>query len=264
MSQIARNITRVIYNATEITQKMRVPSGETHPFVITAADALYVGYQEKFSTRHFGMGVANTNSLTVSVEYWNGAWTAVTDLIDQTTGFTRDGFLSWTNAGDWVLLAQTPAEPELYWVRIKVNASASALTTIDSVLNLFCDDFLLRAYYPELVTDTRFLPVGRTDFLEQYVAAKDLVVLRLKQDGLIKEESQIIDINEVTVAAVHASAWVILNPISLSTENREQADNAFTNFTRELNRVKLDIDWNKDGVIEQEEKNTGNIFKARG
>jgi hypothetical protein len=265
MSQISRNITRVIYNSTEVSNKMRTPSGDTIAFNITTADALYVGYQEKFSTRHFGFGVANTNALTVSVKYWNGtSFVAVEDLVDQTNGLKNDGFISWANQGDWKLKAQTPVEPELYWVKIEVSANASAPTTLDSVLNIFCDDFLLRSYYPELITDSRFLPAGRTDFLEQYVAAKELVVLRLKQDGIIREESQIIDVNEVANAAVHATAWIILNPISLDAENRVVVDRAFDNFTRELNRVKLDLDFDKDGIIEEQEENKGNFFIARG
>jgi hypothetical protein len=87
----------------------------------------------------------------------------------------------------------------------------------------------------------------------------------LKQDGLIDDEAQIQDPNEVAVAAVHATAWIIVNPIARSTEEREQAKEMFDNFIRELNKVKIDVDLNKDGVVEPLiEEDSGNIFLARG
>jgi len=136
-------------------------------------------------------------------------------------------------------------------------------TRLQSLPNLFSDDVLLRQYYPELISDADYLPPGRTDFIEQYEAAKDLTVLRLKQDQLIEDEGQVIDINEVAVAATYAAAFLILNPLRSDEVNAEKADNAQRNMTRELNRVRLDLDFDNDGIVSDFEEDSGNVVVFR-
>ena len=100
--------------------------------------------------------------------------------------------------------------------------------------------------------------------MDQLVAAKDLVALRLKQDDIIQDESQILDINEVAVAAAHATAWIILSPIAVDEGDVNRAKEAFGNFNHELNKVKLDFDYDNSGIIDEPEKNIGNVFIVRG
>ncbi len=265
MALVNKNVTRTIYNSTEKTFQTMSASADTLSAVMTTSDKLYVGFREKFQCRYFLFGTLNTNAATLTVKYWNGtAYTAVTDLVDQTLGFTRNGFISWTNANDWALKAQTGiASPELYWVEISVDLTLSAGTAIQCIENLFCDALLLRSYYPELVSDTSYLPPGRSDFTEQFVAAKDLVVLRLKQDKIISDESQVLDPNEVCVAAVHATAWMIVNPIARDEGDKERAKEMFDNFNRELNQSKKSFDFDNSGTVDEDEKNVGTVFVAR-
>ena len=266
MSVINRNITRTILDSTETTLQTRSPSSDTLTFELTSSSKFYVGFNYRFTTRYFHFDTLNTTQRTISVKYWNGtAYAAVEDLIDQTLGFTRSGFISWANLSDWVEYAQSPlSDKELYWIEVTVNDSLDAGTKLQSVLNLFSDDDLVRSYYPELISDARYLPPGRDDFIEQHVAAKDLTVLRLKQDGLIEHEGQIIDINEVAVSAVHAFRWIVLNPIAKDDSDKESADKAYDNFIRELNRVKIDVDFDESGIIEEDEEKAGNIVIIRG
>jgi len=265
MSLIRRNVTRTILNSTEATKETDTPAASALSFVLTNSDKFYVGFKKPFAARYFHLSVLNTNSITVSMKYWNGTeFSSVDDLVDQTLGFTTNGFISWTNATDWKKVVQAGVSEELYWVEISVSGALSAGTALQAVLNIFCDDSLLRAHYPELISDTRWLPSGRTDFLEQYVAAKDQVVKRLKGDGIITDESQIIDPNEVANAAAHAAAFIIMFPVSRSDEDRQAAADAEKEMNKALNQVKLDIDINDDGVIQDAEQETGNVFKARG
>lgn len=267
MPAIQRNITRVVLESTEITSSTSVPGVTTAALELTTSQALYVGYKLPFACRHFQMGTVNSNSATLTVTYWNGsAWADVEDLLDQTNGMTSSGFISWVNpSGElWKKKALTPIDDvELYWVRIVTGANFSSGTTLQSVLNLFCDDSLLRQYYPELVNDARYKPSGRTDWTEQYHAAKDLVVDQLKKDDLIREEAEVLDPNEVCVAAVHATAWVIYNPITRDEEGREFVKGLWDEFRNSLKGTKLDLDYDNSGKIEDDEENTGNFFKAR-
>jgi len=263
MSAINKNITRTILNSTEKTLYTASASADTLSFALTTSDAFYVGYKDKFQSRYFLMSTVSAGSATLTVKYWNGtAYTAVTDLVDQTLGFTRNGFISWTNENDWDLKAQTGVTEELYWIEITVSATLTS-AVLQCVENIFCDSVLLRSYYPEIVSDTAYLPPGRSDFMEQYIAAKDLVVTRLKQDKIIENEAQILDINEVAVAATHATAWIILNPIARDDGDKERAANMFKDFNRELTNSKKSFDFDNSGVIDDNEKNVGTVFIAR-
>lgn len=265
MSVVFRNVTRTILDSTETTSYTRTPAADPLTFELTTLSNFYIGFKKPFTTRYFHFSTLNTNVVTVTAEYWNGTtWQAVEDLIDQTNGMTRNGFLSWQNVGDWKEQELTPVDDrELFWIRVKVSDTLDGGTALQSLLNLFCDENLVRAYYPELIDDSRYLPPGRVDFVEQLEAAKNLVVLRLKQDHLIRDESQIIDINEVALSAVHAFAWVVLNPIAVDEGEKERRDKAFTDFNYELNKVKLDLDFDDTGIVEADEENQGNIFFKR-
>lgn len=258
--------TRVALNATDITRATDTPSSVTSALVLLTTDALYLAYKKPFASRYFQFGTLNVNAATLTVEYWNGSdFAAVEDIIDQTQGFTANGFVAWVNKTDWQTRQVAPwADAELYWLRIKVSANLSAGTTIQAILNLFTDDDLLSRHYPELVSNTSYLPPGKTNFLEQHVAAADMVITRLKQDQIILDEAQIIDPNQVALSAVHFLAFVILNPIVTTTEERERTDRAKRDGNAELNKVRISLDLNEDGRIDPAEVGDGNLFLARG
>lgn len=273
---INRNATRTILNATEATEKTKTPSDQELACALTTSDYLYLGFKQPFTTRYFHMATVNTNAASLTVEYRSGVstWAGVEDLVDQTAGFTQSGFISWLNFGNWYAKTQTPVtnaatanadqlDLQYYWVRISTSANMSATTAIQSVLNLFCDADLFKVYYPELVSDQRYLPASQTDFMAQYLAAKDMVVLRLKQMGKIKDEGDILDVNEVATAAVHATAYTILHPIACDDESRAKADAAYKALSQELTRAAFSVDQNADGQISPVEKYTGTTWLGR-
>jgi hypothetical protein len=264
---INRRVTRTILNTTETTAETGSIQGTPLTLAMTAADSFYIGFHGKFSARYFKMNTVNANSSVLTVEYWNGSsWAAVDDLIDQTSAggktLAQNGFVSWVNKTDWAKRSLTgiDSDVELYWVKLTVSADLSASTKVEGVMNLFSDDTLLRSYYPELVSNTGYLPSGRTDLFDQHVAAKDMVVLRLKQRKIIDDESQIIDINSVALAAVHACAFLILNPIATSESSQALRDAAFKAFSEEIGQLTLDIDKDKDGVISETERKASMSF----
>lgn len=266
MPVIDRHVTRTIFNATESTRETRTHNTDALAFVmVNAVDNFYVGFKHPFASRYFNFGTLNATPQTITVKYWDGdSFEVVEDVIDQTAGFTQNGFLSWENKDDWREVAQTPVDDEeLFWIQISVSGTMDGGTTLQSLPNLFCDDNLVKVYYPEFLSDSRYLPSNRTDFIEQYEAAKNLVVLRLKQDGIIKDEGDIIDINEVAISTVHAFAWTLLNPIAVDEGDVIRASAAFDNFNRELNKVRLDLDFDNSGIITDRELNEGNVFIKR-
>ena len=249
-----RNVTRVIKNTTEVTDSLQNVVDNPTPWVLTTPDFVYIGFRGKFASRHFQIGTANAASSVVSIEYWNGtAWTSVLDIVDQTNGFKIDGWISWVNQNDWQKKKQTPIDDvDLFYVRLSVSVDLDGGTTLQSLVNLFSDDDLISVYYPELISDNRYLPPNRTNFMEQHVAAREKVILRLMQRRTINDEAQIIDINEVAVAAVHAAVETLLRPI---TQGREIFKRAQEDFKNEINELTKAIDKNKDGIVSNKERN---------
>lgn len=255
MSLIRRHTTRTAVGSTETTEKTDTPSSSPLAFPLTALQKFYLAFRAPFACRYFHFATPNDAAHAVTVKYWNGAaFAAVEDLIDQTLGFTQNGFIAWKNVAGWKARSAAPfADQELYWIEISVATDLDADCSLQAVLNLFCDDSLLRAYYPALVADSRYLPEGRTDFLEQYIAAKDLIVTRLKQGKAITDESQIIDPNEVAIAAVHAAAHIIMAPLDRGEDPRP-SDDARDAMNGEMNRVSFDLDTDNSGEVEVHEQ----------
>lgn len=228
---------------------------------LLTTDALYLGFHGKFSSRYIEINTVNTVASVLTVKYWDGdSFEDVDDLLDQTSSggktFAQSGFVSWSNKEDWKLsnLTGTDADLQLYWVKLTVSVALAAATKLGSVINLYSDDDLLSIYFPELVSDVAYLPSGKTNFLEQHMAAKDLVVLRLKQRKIIDDESQILEPNDVAVAAVHAAAWVILKPIATSADSQALRDQAKEGFDSEISKVSFEVDINKTGTLSEAER----------
>ena len=204
----------------------------------------------------------------ITLKLWDGDAfaTEAEDVIDGTEGFTRSGFLSWQvpEATPWRLKKQDPIDDkDLYWVELAVGTNMDAGAQLQLLTNLFTNDELVSAYYPELISDARYLPPGETSFIKQHIAAKDLIVTRLKKSKILRDESQIIDINEVAIAGIHAFAWIVLNPIAIDDDEEDRAKKAFDAMRSELSDISFDLDFDNSGRIEEVEKDAGNIIIPR-
>lgn len=219
-----RNQLRAIYPAgTEVTGKIETISQDSLAFALTTAQYLYLGFHQRFTSRYFYLSTVNSVSTSLTVEAYDGTdWTAVKNLVDDTQGFTRSGWIGWNNDAanvPWEKSALSPiTDVELYWVRITTGTNLHASTALQAILNLFLDDRAMKQWYPEMISDTRYLPTGATNFYEQYRAATNLVTQELIRLKAIDDESQVLDFHEVQTAAAHAAAYCILSGIPNLTE----------------------------------------------
>ncbi len=94
-------------------------------------DAYYFGRAKRFDVVWLNIGTQGDGVWVISWEYWNGAaWSALSDLVDNTNGFTaliglRD--VSFTRPGDWAT-ANVGGVPGLYWIRARVSSFTSVNT----------------------------------------------------------------------------------------------------------------------------------------
>lgn len=94
-------------------------------------DAYYFGNTAaQFTSLLLRQEIAATASWTITWEYWNGAWTALTSVTDGTTGFTVTSpttkRVTWTAPGDWVTTSVNSTTA--YWIRARISAYTSRTT----------------------------------------------------------------------------------------------------------------------------------------
>jgi hypothetical protein len=66
-------------------------------------DSFQFGHSEEFGSLKLELGTIGTGGFGVTWEYWNGAWTALSGVVDGTSALTATGenIVSWTIPGDW-------------------------------------------------------------------------------------------------------------------------------------------------------------------
>lgn len=100
------------------------------PATPVAGDAYYFGHAEEFSRIKIDVTDGNGTGSTITWEYWNGAWTALSDVVDGTNNFetVAENIVSWTLPGDWATTTINSQGPYKY-VRARLSTLGSANQT---------------------------------------------------------------------------------------------------------------------------------------
>ena len=117
-----------------------------------SGDAFYLGWDKKFSRVEWG-GAGGPAGNTVVLEYWNGAWTALGGITDDTSDMDTDGRITWTVPADWVTTTINGQGP-FYYIRQRWSSVAGGgpvtmdlLDMGDQILGIFdsnvrvCDQY---------------------------------------------------------------------------------------------------------------------------
>jgi hypothetical protein len=93
-------------------------------------DAYYFGYvTAPWDVLRLNIGIQGAGTWTITWEYWNAAWVALSGVTDGTTGFRAaagEHDVIWTLPTDWAL--KTVDSISAYWVRARVSAYTSKTT----------------------------------------------------------------------------------------------------------------------------------------
>ncbi|MCK4261107.1 MAG: hypothetical protein KAX49_19180, partial [Halanaerobiales bacterium] len=114
----------------------------------------YLGKKAPFNNFFAWMDVANVNSLTMTVEYWDGKdWVPTVDLLDGSNAFTQSGVVQFSPDKDygWQRVSDTTdaGEPpelssfkiyDLYWLKISFSGDMSAGSTLKQIAYKFTDE----------------------------------------------------------------------------------------------------------------------------
>ena len=94
------------------------------PVTPVVGDAYYFGHNEQFPRLKLNISqiLTQTGAPTITWEYWNGAWVALSGVVDGTSGYETLGenIVSWTLPGDWATTTVNSQGP-LYYVRARLS-----------------------------------------------------------------------------------------------------------------------------------------------
>lgn len=99
------------------------------PAVPAQNDAYYFGHDKVFDVMTLNIGTPGVGVWTITWEYWNGAWIALSGVVDGTNNFTvaaGSHDVTFTRPGDWATTAVNTVTK--YWIRARVSAYTSVIT----------------------------------------------------------------------------------------------------------------------------------------
>lgn len=244
--------------------------------LVSAEDYLYVGLYKPFNSIYVEMATANTNANTLALEYFDKDALAFTslDLLDESKGFTRSGFLTFQkpvdaqNQNAWA--TTTVNGDELYWIRLKPSADHSVGTIVQGLNIVFSNDDDLVEERSNIVSKhASNQPTG--SWILKHQAAKKEIIQKIRDKGNMKFRSndnrphlRFADINEFDLLDFtqlrQASKFLVLSKIFLFELSDEEDDKYFMvgkdyedKFKSAMEVFFLSLDKDDDGIQDASE-----------
>ena len=235
-------------------------SGEKSFNLEAANDYIYIGNLAPFNHLYFKMGTTvNTASSSITVQYYTGReWKDAVETIDETEGFTKDGYIefvpdrerTWTYRDtDEIDALSAVTIYDLFWVRLKFSNDLDPGSTLRWVGNLFSNDEDLNAEYPDLNRSNVITAyeAGKTDWEEQHVKAGELIVKDLLAKKIIFNAGQILDRSIFTLASVAKVAEIIFT--AFGDDYADDKQRARQEFQSRMNLSQFNVDRDLDGDL---------------
>lgn len=237
-------------------------------------DCIYIGTRLPFNHIYFKMESAQIVTPVMKVEYYTGqSWQEVVEVLDETEGFTKSGFIQFTpNRGSsWSQVtvgeSNSPISGlgskviyDLYWIKLSFDAD---LVDVDLgwVGSLFSNDTDLGTEYPDLVRATTLtsFKVGKTNWEEQHARAASILIDDLVNKGIILGKEQILDWREFTNASICKVAELAFN--AFGDDYIDNTVNARKEYNERLSKRFYRVDKNNNAIEEPFERhNTVGYF----
>lgn len=226
--------------------------------MVSGEDVIYVGYYKPVNEFYVAMSTKNTESINLSVKYYNGSsYTAVTNLHDGTNNLLRDGFIKFDNNIDDQELS-TVDSVELYWYEISADADTSAMV-ITGINQLFSDDLDIEEDEPGIIASA-YYPDTYTSYLLYHQSVRNDIVQHLRNEGHRKYNDGVTDWKNINQFDIHdreelrtASKYKVLGKIYFNLSDSPD-DKYFQKYlvyekmaNEALNLFFLSLDSDDDG-----------------
>jgi len=211
---------------TDISNALCDFGADTEKFILASAGALFLGFPKPITGVYCKMLTANETPLTVTVSlYAQNGW-MVPKFLDDTQGFTRDGFISW-ELPETGVVANTVNATEMLWHRLTFSTDSEEIEAT-AISTLFADDSELQKEFPDIL-DSGFL-LGQTSHVLIHESTRDEIVqffrnrgLRTIRNGYYRRLTywDIMDSQEIRMAA----RYLALSKIFENVANYDKDDN---------------------------------------
>jgi len=253
---------RVFHGTTDISVAVSDFRVGTYALTYTAGQYIYIGTPTPFTNLWVEMSTAASSSVgapTVQM-WWAQSWTNAVDVIDQTSGMTESGRISWATdrLKGWNFEQESTtvgltgtAVYNRYWVRISWGSSFTAGMAF--IGQKFSSDTILQSMYPDLLQPQIIsgFKSGKTNWDEQHFMAAEAIIRDLRKRSFIKERGQILDWSVFEEASAHKVAELVYMAFGLAY--KDQADNARRRYEAEIASRLLVIDETMDGHVDYQE-----------
>ena len=110
---------------------------------VSGEDRYLFGHPEKFNNMKIAINTAGTGGFTITWQYWNGAWTNLTGVVDDTSSFSVLGtnYISFTMPGDWTTTTINSQGPYFY-IRAAYTAGTVTVTPLGTRCSLDVTKYL--------------------------------------------------------------------------------------------------------------------------
>lgn len=244
-------------------------SSSTLPVALVAnEDAIYIGKQIPFNNFFVWIDTANSNSSTISIQYWNNnAWLNAVDILDGTSSsgatLAQNGTIqfspvtnqTWTRITDTSDTNNTPTELRsftvynLYWLKITVSNDLSASSAIKKIFYRFTDRQTVATIDTDLSNYETALSI--TDLTDKIILASKEILTILKVKSLVIDEGQILRLNDFYLPTAYQVLVILLQ--DLGEDFRPKRELYISKVQEFLKVENLSLDTNSNGFLERQE-----------
>lgn len=249
----------------------------TLPYV-KGEDYLYIASDMPFNSKYLTVKTANDKAAVISIGIWyNSGWVSVVDIIDQTAvggvSLAQSGLVSWKTPRSKGWDVQQDSEDvtgvdaigiyDRYWVRIQFSADLLSTTALTAIGHKFCSDIELQTFYPELDDSALKLAFksGKTDWIDQEIAASEGIITELTSRRIIYSPSQILNTELFKMPAIHKTAHLIFWGMGKSHE--DDAAQAKMRYESSMNMKNFQVDLDGDANLDTAEQIVTTTFMSR-
>ena len=261
-------------NLRDLSTTVTKYSPTEYEFQYTAnRDALFIGSRLPFNHVYFKIGRKNINPAVMKVEYYSNGWNQVAEVIDETEGFTKSGFVTFVpkKSVSWQMSEESSKLEglenstiyDLYWLKITFDADFDPSTGIIWCGNLFSDDIYLGVEYPDLLKPAVIanFKTGKRDWEEQAVKAAEILVEDLIKKAIIDDGAQILNREDYKNASVCKVAEIIYG--SFGDDFLNERLNARKEYEQRLAKRVHKVDLNADATENVGERKTTSGWLSR-
>lgn len=252
---------RVLHGTTDVSVAVGDYRVGSYAITYTAGQYLYVGTCCPFNNLWFDLStVASSSAGTPTIKVWyNQAWADVVDIVDQTSGMTESGRISWALEyyGGWCVeqLSTTvgltgTAIYNRYWMRI--NWPSSYTAKIGYIGQKFSTDDTMNTIYPDLMRPEIIngFKQGKTDWDRQHFMASESIIRDLRKRNVISFGQQLLDWSVFDEASAHKVAEIVY--YAFGAPYATNVLDSQKRYQKEMDSKHFVVDTNMDGHAQPE------------